>query len=74
MNFYISSKGYVNEIQYTTVGSITSKMSMLYAFYSGELLAADVTGQKVNIRDYPDASGTNVVFQANKSKKDVLLS
>lgn len=75
MNFYISSKGYVHEIQYTTVGSITSKMSLLYAFNSGELLAADVSGQKVNVRDYPDTSGTNVVFQANKSKKkkDVLL-
>lgn len=73
MNFYISSKGYVHEIQYTTVGSITSKMSLLYAFNSGELFAADVSGQKVNVRDYPDASGTNVVFQANKSKKDVLL-
>lgn len=72
MNFYISSKGYVHEIQYTTVGSITSKMSLLYAFNSGELLAADVTGQKVNVRDYPDASGSNVVFQVNRSK-DVLL-
>ena len=73
LNFYISSKGYVHEIQYTTVGSITSKMSLLYAFNSGELLAADVSGQKVNVRDYPDTSGTNVVFQVNKSKKDVLL-
>lgn len=73
INFYVSSKGYVHEIHYTTVGSITSKMSLLYAFNSGELLAADVTGQKVNIRDFPDTSGTNVVFQANKSKKDVLL-
>ena len=72
MNFYISSKGYVHEIQYTTVGSITSKMSLLYAFNSGELLAADVASKKVNIRDYPDASGSNVVFQVNRSK-DVLL-
>ena len=63
----------MHEIQYTTVGSITSKMSLLYAFNSGELLAADVSGQKVNVRDYPDTSGTNVVFQVNKSKKDVLL-
>lgn len=72
MNFYISSKGYVNEIQYTTVGSITSKMSMLYAFYSDELIAADVTGKKVNVRDYYDADGSNVIFQVNRSK-DVLL-
>ncbi len=73
MNFYISSKGYVNEIQYTTVGSITSKMSLLYAFNSGELLAADVAGQKINIRDYPDASGSNVVFQVNRSKDTLLV-
>ena len=73
MNFYISSKGYVNEIQYTTVGSITSKMSLLYAFNSGELLAADVADQKVNIRDYPDASGSNVVFQVNRSKDTLLV-
>ena len=48
----------------------TSKMDFLFSLYSG-LYAAEVTGEKVNVREYaPDGK---VKFQVSRSKGDILL-
>lgn len=65
--------GFISSIEYSSSGAmITSKMLILCNFFRGQTLVAEVTGEKVNVRNTPDTSG-KILFQVNRSKGDRLL-
>ena len=61
--------GIITSISFSMLESQTSKMSFLFNLYANFL--AEVTGEKVNVREY--APKGQVKFQVNKSKGDRLL-
>ena len=60
----------ITSIGYENWYNMTSKMSFLFSLYVN-LTFAEVTGEKVNVRDYFPKG--EVLFQVNRSKKDYLL-
>ena len=70
MLMFTVENGIITSISYALLDNMTSKMSSLFDLYSS-LYIGEVTGEKVNVRDYPPDG--KVRFQVSKSRGDRLL-
>lgn len=70
------ANGYVTEITYQmlfddSITILTGKIPTLFALYSS-MMNAEITGEKVNVRNAPSTNG-KILFQVSNSKKDCLI-
>ena len=66
------NNGRVTEILYSVEASTTSTIYSLFSLNNGSIVEAEITGEKVNVRNAPDRSG-KVLFQVSRSKGDKLI-
>ena len=65
------NNGRVTEILYSVEASTTSTIYSLFSLNNGSIVEAEITGEKVNVREY--APNGQVKFQVSQSKGDRLL-